>query len=72
MAKVAKSASEARELLFLRADDGITMNRDRLLADAKAQALALVEDYCPPEKSEIALPGPSGRMPATTSAEVGR
>jgi 3-hydroxyacyl-CoA dehydrogenase len=62
MAKVAKSAFEARELLFLRAGDDVTMNRDRLLADAKAKALALARDYRPPEKSEIALPGPSGRL----------
>jgi 3-hydroxyacyl-CoA dehydrogenase len=62
MAKVAKSAFEAKELLFLRAGDGITMNRDRLLADAKARVLALVEDYLPPARSEIPLPGPSGRI----------
>ena len=41
-AQVATSAEEAREALFLRESDGITMNRDRLLADAKAKALALV------------------------------
>jgi 3-hydroxyacyl-CoA dehydrogenase len=62
MAKVAKSAFEAREMLFLRAADGITMNRDRLLADAKAKALALVEDYQAPEKAEISLPGESARL----------
>ena len=57
MAAVAKSAAEARDLLILRPDDGITMNRDRLLADAKAKALALVENYAPPEKPKISLPG---------------
>jgi 3-hydroxyacyl-CoA dehydrogenase len=62
MAKVAKSAFEARELLFLREGDGITMNRDRLLADAKAKALALVEGYQAPEKAEISLPGQSARL----------
>ena len=62
MAKVAKSAFEAKEMLFLRETDGITMNRDRLLADAKAKALALAEDYRAPEKAEIALPGPSARL----------
>jgi 3-hydroxyacyl-CoA dehydrogenase len=62
MAKVAKSALEAQELLFLRESDGITMNRDRLLADAKARALSMVEGYRPPEKSAVALPGPSGRL----------
>jgi 3-hydroxyacyl-CoA dehydrogenase len=62
MAKVAKSAFEAKELLFLREADGITMNRDRLLADAKAKALSMVEGYQAPEKAEICLPGPSGRI----------
>ena len=61
-AKVATSAAEAQDLLFLRPTDGITMNRDRLLADAKAKALAMVEaGYRPPEPPEISLPGPSGR-----------
>ena len=63
MAKVAKSAAEAKELLFLRPSDGITMNRDRLLADAKAKALALVAGYQPPEPSASSrCPGPSGRL----------
>ena len=57
LAKVAKSAAEARDLLFLRPDDGITMNRQRLLADAKAKALALAEGYRPPQRAEITLPG---------------
>jgi len=61
MAKVAKSAAEAQELGFLRAGDGITFNRDRLLADAKARALALVEGYRPPEPAALALPGRSGK-----------
>jgi len=62
-AHVATSAAEAQEALFLRPTDGITMNRDRLLADAKAKALELVEaGYQPPEPPEITLPGPSGRV----------
>jgi 3-hydroxyacyl-CoA dehydrogenase len=59
---VAKSAFEAKELLFLREADGVTMNRDRLLADAKAKALALVEGYRTPEKVAVALPGLSARL----------
>ena len=47
---------------LLREADGITMNRDRLLADAKARALALAEDYAAPEAAEISLPGPSARI----------
>ena len=42
MAKVGTSAEESRELGFLRPQDGVTMNRDRLVADAKEAALALV------------------------------
>jgi 3-hydroxyacyl-CoA dehydrogenase len=60
-ATVAKSAAEAKELMFLRPTDGITMNRYRLLADAKAKALALAADYHPPEPPVFKLPGASGR-----------
>ena len=41
LAKVATSAEEARDLGFLRAEDSISMNSDRLIADAKKQVLAL-------------------------------
>jgi 3-hydroxyacyl-CoA dehydrogenase len=68
-ATVAKSAAEAKELLFLRSDDGITMNRDRLLADAKAKALALVDGYAPPEPPVFRLPGESGRVALGMAAE---
>ncbi|KAA3629728.1 MAG: 3-hydroxyacyl-CoA dehydrogenase/enoyl-CoA hydratase family protein [Proteobacteria bacterium] len=61
VASVAKSAAEAKDYLFLRHDDGITMNRDRLLVDAKARALALAADYTPPEPVEISLPGPTAK-----------
>jgi 3-hydroxyacyl-CoA dehydrogenase len=60
-ARVSKSAAEAKELLFLRGHDGITMNKDRLLADAKARALSLVEGYKPPEPVEMRLPGPTAK-----------
>ncbi|NLH83266.1 MAG: 3-hydroxyacyl-CoA dehydrogenase [Phyllobacteriaceae bacterium] len=58
-AKVAKSAAEAKEMQILRPADGITMNRYRLLADAKAKALSMVEGYQPPEPPTFRLPGPS-------------
>ena len=47
--RVTQSAFEARRLGFLGPDDGITMNRDRLLADAKAKALALAPHHVPPD-----------------------
>lgn len=61
IATVSKSAREARDLLFLRPGDGIVMNRDRLLHAAKEKALALAEDYAPPEPQTLPLPGLSGR-----------
>ncbi len=42
MAKVGTSAEESRDLGYLRREDGVSMNRDRLVADAKEVALALV------------------------------
>lgn len=61
-ATVAKSAMEAMEKGFFRETDGITMNRNRLLADAKKKALALVDGYKPAEPIELTLPGPTGRV----------
>ena len=62
-AKVATSAAEAKNLMFLNKSDGITMNRRRVLADAKAQALSMVDGYEAPERDiEISLPGPTARV----------
>jgi 3-hydroxyacyl-CoA dehydrogenase len=61
LAKVSKSAAEAADLLYLRATDGITMNRDRLLADAKAKALALLPGYQLPKPAPLNLPGATAR-----------
>jgi len=61
-AQVSRSAALAKDLGYLRKDDGITMNRDRLLADAKSKALALIEGYQPPEKPVFRLPGAAGRV----------
>lgn len=60
-AQVSKSAALARDLMFLRDGDAVTMNRDRLLADAKAKVLALAEGYQPPKPFEYRLPGPTAR-----------
>ncbi len=63
LAAVAKSAAEAKSIGYLRESDGITMNRDRLLFDAKQRALELAKGYEVPEKvEEIRMPGPAGKM----------
>jgi 3-hydroxyacyl-CoA dehydrogenase len=60
-AKVATSAHEARGLGFLNDSDRITMNRERVLSDAKARALELVRaGYEPPVmRTDIPAPGES-------------
>jgi 3-hydroxyacyl-CoA dehydrogenase len=68
-ATVSKSAAQAKELLFLWPADGITMNRYRLLADAKARALALAEHYEPPKPVELKLPGAAGKLAFTMAVE---
>jgi 3-hydroxyacyl-CoA dehydrogenase len=61
-ATVLKSAAQAQELLFLAHSDGITLNKNRLLADAKAKALSLAADYAPPQPCVYPLPGKTARI----------
>jgi 3-hydroxyacyl-CoA dehydrogenase len=57
-ARVSTSGEEARDLGFLRASDQISMNRDRLVADAKQTALSLVRaGYHAPAPAEIRVLG---------------
>jgi len=60
VATVAKSAEQAKDLLFLRPHDEVVMNRDRVLAAAKARALALAEGYRAPQPQPLELPGRAG------------
>jgi len=60
MAKVSTSAAEARLLGLFAASDGITLNRGRLLLDAKFQAAARADSgYIPPQPRIIPAPGAS-------------
>ena len=62
LAKVATSAEEARSLGFLSGDDTISMNADRLIADAKKEVLALAASgYVAPQqrKDILALGAPA-------------
>jgi 3-hydroxyacyl-CoA dehydrogenase len=60
MATMSTSALEARALGFLRPADRISMNRDRLLADAKARVLDLAPDYVAPAPMSIRALGREG------------
>ena len=59
MAKVSTSAAEARDLELLDASDQITLNRERLLLDAKQAAAALADaNYAAPmPRTQIPVPG---------------
>ena len=59
LAKVSSSAVEARKLHLMRESDGITMNRERLLLDAKSEAVRLADGgYVPPlPRTDIPAPG---------------
>ena len=65
MAKVSTSAHEAKELGYLKNNDGITINRNRLLYDAKMKALELSKDFTPPNKSTYNLPGKTSILALT-------
>ena len=59
MAKVSSSAVEARALHLMRESDGITMNRERLLLDAKSEAVRLADTGYVPRlpRADISVPG---------------
>jgi 3-hydroxyacyl-CoA dehydrogenase len=61
MAKLSGSAFEARLLRFLNETDGVSMNRDRLLFDAKSKALELLRSgyTAPTARADIPAPGSS-------------
>jgi 3-hydroxyacyl-CoA dehydrogenase len=62
MGKIAESAGLAKQFGYLRPSDKISMNRDRLLADAKQTALGLARaNYRAPARRKVALPGRDGK-----------
>lgn len=60
-AKVATSAEEGRQFGFLRDTDGISLNGDFALHDAKMRAIGMAESgWRPPRPTKFLLPGRSG------------
>ncbi|MBM7580926.1 3-hydroxyacyl-CoA dehydrogenase/enoyl-CoA hydratase family protein [Jeotgalibacillus terrae] len=60
MAKVSTSAAEARDNNFLSASDGISVNGDHLIYDAKQAVLHLAENYSAPVKRKVPVTGEPG------------
>jgi 3-hydroxyacyl-CoA dehydrogenase len=69
-AKVATSANEARGLGFLSNSDRITMNRERVLSDAKMRALELVAAGYEPPVMRTDIPAPGENIFATLKLGV--
>ncbi|MCA1629267.1 MAG: 3-hydroxyacyl-CoA dehydrogenase/enoyl-CoA hydratase family protein [Acidobacteria bacterium] len=69
LAKVSTSAEEARGLGYLREEDSISMNADRLIADAKQEVLALAQSgYTPSQpRADILAMG----LPALSTFKLG-
>ncbi len=55
--RVATTIDEARDMKILRPGDGITMNRSRVLADAKSRCVEMAKNYTPPKPPTVHLPG---------------
>jgi 3-hydroxyacyl-CoA dehydrogenase len=69
-AKVATSAHEARALGFLSDSDPITMNRERVLSDAKTRALELLRAGYEPPVPRTDIPAPGENLLATLKMGV--
>jgi 3-hydroxyacyl-CoA dehydrogenase len=61
-AKVATSGPDAKRLGYLRDADAVSMNRDLLIEDAKAAALARVPDYVRPQPRAAIRVGGAGLL----------
>ena len=60
-AKVSSSASEARQFKYLRDGDGVSMNPERLIDDAKQLALSLVPGHAPgAPRTDVEVSGEAG------------
>jgi 3-hydroxyacyl-CoA dehydrogenase len=59
-AKVSTSGPDAQRIGYLRDADGFSMNRDRLIADAKATALARAPEYVRPQPRTAIRVGGAG------------
>ena len=71
-AKVATSAADARSIGYLRGVDGVSMNRERLLWDAKQRALERVRDgyQAPQPRSAIRVGGEGVRAALTLGVHL--
>jgi len=60
LAKVSSSARDAQSLGYARMRDGVSINRDHLLADAKTAALNLARSFIPLSQQRVPVVGENG------------
>ena len=69
MATVSMGAAEMYDLGYMRRGDSISMDLDRLIADAKQKVLALAANYRPPEPV-TGLPAPGRSIAASIKSSL--
>ncbi len=69
MAKVSMGAAELRDMGYLRAGDSISMDADRLIADAKQKVLGLAVNYRPQRPVEN-IPAPGRSIAASIKSQL--
>ncbi len=62
MGKTATSPIEGEPYRFFLSRDRSTMNRDRLLGDAKARVIEMARNYTPPARAGVPAAGSAGRQ----------
>jgi 3-hydroxyacyl-CoA dehydrogenase len=68
MARVSTSAQEARHMGLLRDSDRISMNKDRLLSDARQRVVEMMEGYVVPPRRQVMLLGETAYANLCTAA----
>ena len=71
-AKVSGSAADARRLQLLDPRDAVSMNRERLIGDAKTLALRLAASYVAPAPQMVPVSGDAGYALLAMGAWLGR
>ncbi len=69
MATIAMGAAELYSLNYMRRGDSISMDLDRLIADAKQKVLALATNYRPPKLAEN-IPAPGRSIAASIKSQL--
>ncbi len=69
MAKVSMGAAEMRDMGYLKSGDAITMDIDRLIADAKQKVLGMANNYRPQKPVEN-IPAPGRSIAASITSQL--